>query len=128
MTKALTREAFLKPAEVPTERVELPELDAFVTVRGMTANERNKFEKQFRTRSGKRNEAVMEQIRQRLVVWACVDENGAPLFTQDDVVQIGNQSASVVERIVMAAQRLCGMTDGDIESMAKNSGETPDAG
>lgn len=128
MTKALTREAFLKPAEVPTERVELPELDAFVTVRGMTANERNKFDKQFQTKTGKTNRATMDEIRQRLVVWACVDESGAPLFTQEDVASIGAQSAAVVERIVNVAQRLCGMSDTDIEGMAKNSGETPDAG
>lgn len=125
MTKALTRDAFLQPAVIPTERVEIPELDSFVMVRGMTAKQRNEFDKQFQTRAGKTNRATMEQIRQRLVVWACVDEAGDPLFTEGDVAAIGNQSAAVVERIVNVAQRLCGMSDSDIEGMAKNSEEPP---
>lgn len=119
---ALTREQFLKPAAVPVEEVKLPELgdDVYVNVHGMTAKERNAFESQFQTSSGKPNKSRMQEVRQRLVAACCRDESGARLFEPSDVDAIGEQSAAVVERIVNVAMRLCGMKDVDIEELAGN--------
>jgi hypothetical protein len=121
---SLSREAFLKPVKVPTEVVNLPELGGTVTVRGMTARGRSEFEKQFQTASGKPSKMRQAEIRERLVVACCIDGDGNPLFTDADVEQIGKQSASIVERIVDVAQRLCGMSSADIEDIAKNSEPT----
>ena len=121
---ALTREQLLTPVAVAKEEVFIPELNDSVWVKGMTAAERSKFERTFQTPDGKSNKRRTLQVRERLCIASCVDENGAVLFTQDDIDALGRQSGSVIERIVNVAQRLCGMSDQDVEDMAKNSEET----
>lgn len=124
----LNREAFLSAkATVPVEEVLLPELGGSVFVKGMTAKDRTAFEKQFQTPSGKPNKVRIAEIRERLVVATVCDENRNPLFTEADIPAIGEQSAAVVERLVSVAQRLCGMTNQDVESLAGNSEKTADA-
>lgn len=121
---SLSREQLLKPVQIPREEVELPELGGSVWVKGMSASDRSKFEKDFQTSSGKSNKRKMAEVRERLLVACCCDENGTRMFTYDDVTELGKQSIQVVERIVNVAQRLCGMTNDDVEQMAKNSEAT----
>lgn len=118
---SLTREQFLKPAAVLREEVHLPELGGSVFVHGMTAKERSSFEKQFTTTTGKPNRLRQQQVRERLLVACCRDENGTQLFSEEDIDSIGAQRADIVERLVNVAQRLCGMTGDDVETLAKNS-------
>ena len=118
----LTREMFLKSATKPTEDVPLPELGegVFVRVVGFTAKERTAFENSLLTKKGQPIEARKQQIRERLLVACCFDEDGKPLFTEADIEAIGNQNAALVERIVNVAMRLVGMTGTDVETLAKN--------
>mgnify|MGYP006883108143 CR=1 FL=1 len=117
---SLNREAFLRPAEVPVELVEIPELGGSIKVRGMTARQRSEFEKQFQTASGKQSKTRIAEVRERLVVACCVNDDGSLMFSEEDISAIGNQAAGVVERIVNVAQRLCGMSNTDVEELAKN--------
>ena len=116
----LNRDSFLKPFTVPQEVVELPELGGSVIVRGMTARQRSEFERQFQTPAGKPSKSRQAEVRERLIIAYVVDDDGNALFTVDDIEAIGKQSAAIVERIVNVAQRLCGITDTDVEDMAKN--------
>jgi len=118
----------LTPVERPKEVVELPELGEGVSVivTGMTAKERSEFDQQFVSRKGEPMKKRIAEGRERIVVACCRTEDGQRLFTQDDVVQLGKQSCSVIERIVNVAQRLSGMTKDELENAVKNSEETPD--
>lgn len=118
----VTRELFLSPSKVPTERVPLPEFGegAYINVHGMTAKARGQFEQQFQTKGGKQSARRLQEVRQRLLVACCRDDEGNPVFTPDDIDAIGEQSSAVVERIVNVAMRLCGMKDDDIETLAGN--------
>jgi hypothetical protein len=118
---ALTRDAMLAPIEVPREEVELPELGGSVWIKGMTASDRSKFEREFQTSSGKRSKRRMDEIRERLVIACVCNEDGTLLLTERDIEAIGRQPIGVIERIVDVAQRLCGMSNADVEAMAKNS-------
>jgi hypothetical protein len=122
----LTRDALLKPVEVPREQVDLPELGGSVWVRGMTTAEKVEWHAQFQTSSGKPNKKRLAQIAQRLCVWCVCDENGQRILTDEDVEAIGQQRADVIERIASVAQRLCGMAGTGVEELAKNSDETSD--
>jgi len=53
-------------------------------------------------------------------VACCRGDDGAPIFTIDDVAAIGSKRADVLERIVNAAQRLSGMSKADIEETVGN--------
>ena len=121
------RESFLKPIERPTETVNVPELGLSVVVRGMSARERSEYDAQFRTNSGKPNKRKQLQGRQLMMIACCLDEDGKPLFQDSDASQLGELPASVVEPIVDACLRVCGMTSDDVDDAAKNSEETDDS-
>ena len=128
--EVVTREAFLAGLRTaPREDVPLPELGngMVIPVWGMSALERTRYEKSFSGKSGKTIDARIEQFRQRLVVACCRSDDGAPLFTEADVIELGKHRADVLERIVNVCQRLSGMTREDIEDTVKNSGETQTA-
>jgi hypothetical protein len=118
---------FLRSYKPPVEEVPLPELgpDVVIRVRGMTTRERSDFERQFMSKSGERIPGRTQEMRERLLVWACVDENNVPLFSMSDIRSIGEQNSVVTERIVDVAQRLCGMGKVNAEEIEKNSEETP---
>ncbi len=120
---SLTREQFLKPAPILREEVDIPELGGSVFIHGMTAKERSSFERQFQTPSGRPNRVRQQQVRERLLVACCRDEGGAVLFSEEDIDAIGQQRGDIIERLVNVAQRLCGMTGDDVETLAKNSEE-----
>lgn len=121
----LDRNAFLSAkAMVPTEEVHLPELGGSVIVRGMTAKSRTAFEKQFQLSNGKPNKTKIAEIRERLVVACVCGEDGNTLFTEADIPSIGEMPASVIERLVGVSQKLCGMTQQDVEVLSKNSDGT----
>lgn len=108
------------------EDVPIPELGegAVIPVWGMTARERTAFEKSFTGKQGQTLDARIAEFRERLVVACCRNDDGSQIFTPADVSEIGQKRADVIERIVNAAQRLSGMTKGDIEDTVKNSAET----
>jgi hypothetical protein len=122
---SLSREAFLRPAKVNVVEVPVPELGGSVFVKGMTAKDRSRFETQFQLSSGKSNTRKMKEIRERLVIACLCDEEGVLLLQDSDVDAVGSQPAAVIERIVEAAQKVCGMSNDDVEDLAKNSDETP---
>jgi len=118
---------FLRSYKPPVEDVPLPEIGpgVVIRVRGMTTRERSDFERQFMSKSGERIPGRTQEMRERLLVWACVDENNVPLFSMSDIRAIGEQNSVVTERIVDVAQRLCGMGKINVEEIEKNSEETP---
>jgi len=117
----LDPQAFRTPLQMPREDVALPEFGegVVVPVWGMTAGERTRFEQAMQGKSGPVAARVAE-IRERLVVACCKNDDGVPLFSLQDVQAISQQRADVVERIVNVAQRLSGFTAADIEATAKN--------
>ncbi len=120
----LSREQLLKPAAVPVEVVTVPEFDGTVSIKGMTARQRSKFEEQFTTAAGNPNRKRRAQMRERLIVACCVDDDGQPLFTEEDVPAIGDMPAVVIEPLVDACQRVVGFTSADVESLTGKSDDT----
>ena len=124
----ISRDVFLNTQNLmPREDVPIPEFGegAVIPVHGMTAGDRSKYEKGFMSKGGKTNDEKLIEFRQRLVVACCRDDDGKQIFTEADVVAVGKKSATLMERIVDACQRLSGMSKQDIEETIKNSVETP---
>lgn len=121
MRRVIDRAAFLENTVIPREDVPVPELGegVVVPVWGMTAGERTRFE-QSMLENGKQSKSRLAEIRQRLVVATCRNDDGSPLFTADDVAAIGQKRADIIERIVNVAQRLSGFSGADLEATAKN--------
>jgi hypothetical protein len=123
MRKVIERTVFLADTTIPREDVPVPEFGegVVVPVWGMSAGERTRFEQSLLDSSGKQSKARLGEIRARLVVASCRNDDGSPIFTLEDVQAIGAKRADVVERIVNTAQRLSGFSNADMEAVAKNS-------
>jgi hypothetical protein len=106
---------------VSKEDVPLPEFGdgVVISVWGMTAGERTRFEQSMQGKSGPIAARVAE-IRERLVIACCKTDDGQPMFTVDDIDALRQQPADIIERIVNVAQRLSGFSAADIEATAKN--------
>jgi len=115
------RELLLKPLETPTEVVQLPELGdgVSVTVKGMNAKEKGAYDMQF-VKKGEHDVARQRQMRERMLVACCIDDNGNRLFTADDVAALGLQSVFLIDRIFAACKRV----NGDDEDAEKKSDQT----
>jgi hypothetical protein len=56
-----------------------------------------------------------------MVIACACNEDRTPMFTIRDIEALGKQELNTLEKIVIVAQELCGMTDNDIEELAGNS-------
>lgn len=120
--KFLNKAEILAQDDLKYEDVQIPEWGgAWVRVRTLQANERDRFEASTVQRNGKKVTTNLDNIRARLCLLCMVDENGERLFQEEDTFPLGGKSAAALDRIFTVAQRLNGLRDEDVEELAKNS-------
>lgn len=117
----LTRDAILAAPDIQEEIVPVPEWGGDVIVRGLTGAQRDAFEASVVEQKGKKTEMKLDNIRARLVALSIVDEKGKRLFSDADVVALGKKSARPLQRLWDKARELSGLSDDDVEELAKNS-------
>ena len=138
-TMILSRDAILAADDLPRETVEVPEWGGAVIVQGLTSRQRDLFEASIQKRrpGGKKrhkdqqeteDRIDLDNFRAKLVVRCVVDEQGSRIFGDQDIETLGAKSAQAVSRLFDVAQRLCGMSNEDVEELAGNSGETTGGG
>jgi hypothetical protein len=118
----LTREQILAADDLKRETIAVPEWGGDVIVKSLTGVERDAFEDSVVKQRGKSRELNLRNARARLVSLSLIDEAGNRLFTDADVELLGKKSAAALDRVFSAAQRLSGLTENDIDELAKNSG------
>lgn len=111
----------LAATTLPAETVDVPELGGVVTVRGLSAAERDAFERSMWVQKGKHRELNLTNIRARLVALCVVDEAGQCLFTEADVPALGQVRADIMDRLFTMAQRLSGLRDEDVSELGQPS-------
>lgn len=126
----LTRDQILQANDIITETVPVPEWGGEVLVRGLSGSERDGFEDATLEQKGKSRRVNLANVRARLCALSIVDENGKRMFSDEDVRALGRKSAAALDRVFSAAQRLSGLSDEDVEELAKNSdgGQSEDSG
>lgn len=117
----LSKESILAAQDIATKDVEVPEWGGSVRVRALTGTERDAFEQETVKRKGKDVETNLRNIRARLVVLAVVDDTGARMFGYKDIEALGNKSAKALDRLFSVAMELSGISDADVDELAKNS-------
>jgi hypothetical protein len=119
----LSRDAILAVRDLVTERVEVPEWGGAVLVQAMTGEERDAFEASlYRLRS---TNGIMPNLRARFVAAVVIDEAGARIFTEADIVALGKKSAAALERIFAVGQRLSHLGEADVKALEGNSEAGP---
>lgn len=121
----LNRDQILKADDLPREKVNVPEWGGDVWIRTMTGTERDAFEQESIEGKGKNITVNMKNIRARLIVRTAVDESGKRLFAEADAVLLGAKSGKALDRVFDVAQEMSGLTDKDVEDLAKNSESGP---
>ena len=101
--KLLTREQILQAEDLQSERIEIPEWNGFVIVRGMTGAQRGRFQNSILSQTGKvKSKGLtvdMKDAEMRIMAICVVDENGKRLFTEKDIAELGKKSGSAINRI-----------------------------
>jgi len=133
--KMLTREAILAADDLKTIEVPVPAWGGVVLVRGLSGSERDRYEEsmiRWRAGKGKTVAAVpaLANARAKLVSLSVIDQDGERLFTDRDVVDLGQKSAAALERIFDVAQKLSGLAPADLSELMQSfeSGPSGDSG
>src|SRR6266704_1000355 len=117
----LDRERILAVPDITTEAVDVPEWGGAVTVRGLTGDERDDFEATCVKGRGRKTEVNLRNFRAKLVARSCVAADGVSrLFSDEDAAALGKKSGAAINRVFEVAARLSGLTDADMEELAKN--------
>lgn len=120
----LRRDEILNASDLKRELVSVPEWGGDVYVRELTGRERD----ELNALRDSDMAAFKRVVHQRLVRYAVVDDDGKPLFTEEDETEIGSKSFEVLERLCGVVMRLSGLSKEAQEELAKNSKGTPTDG
>jgi len=121
----LSKADILGQQDIVTEDLFVPDWNAWVKVKVMTAAERDHFEASTVQREGKKTSLNLQGIRARLCILCLVDEDGHRMFSDEDEYALGTKSGAALDRIFSVAQRINGMRDEDVAALAKNSDGAP---
>ena len=117
----LTKEQILGATDIKVEKVNVPEWGGDVYVKGMSGAERDKFEASIVETRGSQQKLNMTNVRAKLACYTICDKDGKRLFTDNEIGELAKKSASALQRIFDAAQKLSGIGAGEVENLLKNS-------
>ena len=75
----------------------------------------------------KQRNVTMTNMRARLVAMSAIDEEGERLFTAKEANELGDKSATALNRLFEVCCRLSGITSDDVDKLEKNSETHHDA-
>ncbi len=119
--KLLSRDEILAAEDRATEVVEVPEWGGSVTIRALSGTERDRFETES-VSYGRTNQGGLQisgvqtnNVRARLVALSVIDAEGKRMFSDKDVLALGDKSAAALNRVFEAAQQLSRISQRDVE-------------
>ena len=118
----LSKEQILQADDLKRESVDTPEWGGVVLLRELRGRERDAFEEG--SLDSKRN-VSMRNMRARLVASSAIDEAGERLFTAKEATELGDKSATALNRLFEVCCRLSGITESDVDALEKNLEATP---
>ena len=123
----LSRDAILSASDLVIERVEVPEWNGFVHMRGLTGEQRDEFEQLAMDRR-KGDRINIRGLKIRLVAMSLCKENGDLLFAGNgDETKLAKKSAAAIERLFKEAQRMSGLSESDIQEITSDFVAGPNA-
>ncbi len=83
----------------------------------MSGDEQDKFEQNRFNKDGTMN---FSNARARMVATALVDENGAKLFNEKDLIELSKKSGAALNFLIDKITELNRITPDEIDALAKN--------
>lgn len=121
----LSREDIIGSDDRKTQDVAVPEWGGDVRVKALSGAERDAYELSLVIVTGNTATTKLDNVRAKLVAYSCVDEEGNRLFSEEDIVALGEKSAAALQRVFDVARKLSGLTDEDVEELAEGFGDAP---
>jgi hypothetical protein len=116
----LSKDQILSADDLPYRDVEVPEWKGSVRVRTMTGAERDSFEADIYQKKGDTIELNREHFRAKLLGRCIVDEKGARLFSDKDIMVLSAKSVKALDRLFTVAQELNGISKEEQDNIKKN--------
>lgn len=126
----MTREQILTAPDIETEDVDLSHIPGWGTVRikDLTAGERDKLEQSIvvertETVNGKpvKKQVLRDNVRATFCAACIVGEDLRPLFTKQDIAQLGQKSARALDAIFTIIRKRNGISEDDVAELEGNS-------
>ena len=114
----LSKEQILQADDLKTETVEVPEWGGDVLLRELRGRERDAFEE---GSMDKQRNVTMTNMRARLVALSAINEEGERLISAKEANELGNKSATALNRLFEVCCRLSGITSEDVDKLEGNS-------
>lgn len=126
--KILSGADILSAKDITTQEVEVPEWGGTVIVRSLTGAERDQYEQSVmkmkktgrKGRGPMRMEPQLQGARARLVVLACVDQDGNRLFKDNQVSDLSKKNSAPLNRVFDVAAAMSGLSDESVEELLGN--------
>ncbi len=113
----LTKDQILSVVDLPRETVDVPEWNGSVLVSGISAKQRQLLLSSL----GDDDDAPLGENQKAMMAAAfIIDEDGGTMFTEEDVLVLGNKSDIALDRVISVGMRLSGMSVEAIDDLAKN--------
>lgn len=109
----LSKGAILAADDVKLKTVEVPEWGGSVCIRVISGADRDKFEQSY-------SDKDMGMFRVRFLAASICDENGARLFSDDEIEELGRKSSVVINRLFGIAFSHNAFTAEAVEELGKD--------
>ena len=116
--KVLTRGDILTSDDRPCELYHFPDWGGWLYMRGMTGTQRDEIEQSITATGDKQD---ITGARARVASRCIVNEDGTPMFTEKDVVALGEKSALCLALAFRIGSKLSGMSDDAMKEIEGNS-------
>lgn len=116
----LGRNDILGAEDRATADVECPEWGGTVRLRSITGAQRDAFEQSCLIQKGRERRINMRNARAKLIIMCAVDETGGKLFSDEDLAALAKKNAKPIDRLYGEAQKLCGLSDDDMDDLTEN--------
>lgn len=129
MGKYLGKSEIMAANDAAYEDVPVPEWGGTVRIKRMSAAEKDAFEASLTIIQQTGNKVIqrpnLTNVRAKLAASCIVDESGAKIFDDGDIVDLGRKSGAALDRVVEAAKRLNRMTNTDLAAMTESLKNDP---
>jgi hypothetical protein len=108
MSKQKLRDQIKAAADLRRESIHVPEWDAAVAIRTLTARERSEWEMTLFDKKG--NVTQRADMREQLVGRCLIDpDTDERIFDENEFAELGSKSAEVLDRLFAVARRVNGI-------------------
>ena len=117
----LTKADIFEAKDYNLTKVDIPEWNGVVYVRGLTGEERDAYEKSFLDYGKDDSEVSLADLKIRLIIYGVTDEKGNNLFDMEDAEILNKKNGEILNKLFNAVRDVSGLGVAEEKEEEKNS-------